>query len=403
MDQCNDTSELDANDSANDRDRIAELEARIAELSAVVARLDADATGRGPAAADETSSRRALLRNAALAATGAVAAAVWLDATPAAALDYPQLQNTVQLTGTPMQVTSKVTNVGAATFAFASGVSLAGAAASPSYPCALGGWSVEPAQPTGVYGYSAVSGGNGVVGQTDGPGATVGVFGTALNGTGVFGDGAVGMSASGTRYGFEMAKADGAAIRLSSTGRLGAARLAPRLRSDAHQVGEIDVDIAGDLWYCAVAGTPGTWRKLAGTTTAGAFHPVVPARLYDSRTPAPGPVAALFTGQTRLVNVAARRDTATGAGVENNYVPAGATAIACNVTVVDTIGAGFLTINPGGITAIGAATVNWSASGQILNNGVTLTLNAQREVTVVAGGDPTAGTHVVLDVTGYYL
>lgn len=384
-------------------DRIAALEAKIAALEATVTQLGAGANTRPSATGDEPSSRRSLLRTAALAAGGAVAGAVVLQSSPAAASPAMDLQNITQVTGIPTQVTCKNSNPGAATFAFASGNGLNGAAASPSYPCALGGWSVEPAQPTGVYGYSAVSGGNGVVGQTDGTGATTGVFGRALNGTGVSGDGAVGISASGTRYGFELAKADGAAIHLASTGYVGAARLAPRLRSDAHQVGEIDVDIAGDLWYCTAAGAPGTWRKLAGTATAGAFHPVVPARVYDSRTPAPGPIAMLFTGQTRLVNVAARRDITTGAGVENNYVPAGATAIACNVTVVDTIGAGFLTINPGGISAVNAATVNWSASGQILNNGVTLTVNGQRELTVIAGGDAGAGTHVVLDVTGYYL
>ena len=393
-------------DSANDVDRIARLEAKIVALESTIARLDQEPVARArPAGADddEPSSRRSLLRTAALAAGGAVAGAVALSSSPAAASPAMDLQNITQTTGVPTQVTCKVTNPGAATFAFASGNGLNGAAAGPSYPCALGGWSVEPAQPTGVYGYSGVSSGNGVVGQTDGPGATAGVFGTAANGSGVVGDGTVGVSASGTRYGFEMSKTDGAAIHLASTGRLGAARIAPRSRVDAHQAGEIDVDVAGDLWYCAVAGTPGTWRKLAGATTAGAFHPVVPARVYDSRTPAPGPIAMLFTGQTRLVNVAARRDITSGAGVENNYVPAGATAIACNVTVVDTLGAGFLTINPGGITSINAATVNWSASGQILNNGVTLTVNAQRELTVIAGGDAVAGTHVVLDVTGYYL
>jgi len=66
------------------------------------------------------------------------------------------------------------------------------------------------------------------------------------------------------------------------------------------------------------------------------------------------------------------------------------------------------TIRPTGIGTLtqpsrgSELTVNWFGSGQILNNGVTLTLNAQRELTIIAGGDTTAGTHIVIDVTGYY-
>ena len=367
-------------------------------------------------------SRRSLLRAAALAATGAVAGTVALDATPAAAAATLELQNTAQLTVSPTQVTCKAANPGAATFAFASGGALIGAAASPSYPCALGGWTAEPAQPTGMYGFSAVAAGMGVVGHVNGPGASVGVRGISEGGTGVIGnsasqigvfgggatigvsgEGVTGVSGSGSRYGLESARADRAALRLAPTGYGGGVRAAPRSRADVHQTGEIDVDAAGDLWYCAAGGTPGTWRKLAGGTTAGAFHPVVPGRAYDSRTPNPGPPRSISVGGSRLVSVAARRDVTTGAVVEADQVPVGATAIACNVTVVDTVDAGFLAINPGGMTEVRAATVNWSASGQILNNGVTLTLNGARELTVVAGGDPGASTHVVIDVTGYYL
>ena len=45
--------------------------------------------------------------------------------------------------------------------------------------------------------------------------------------------------------------------------------------------------------------------------------------------------------------------------------------------------------------------VNWFASGQILNNGLNLTLGGDREVTLVCGGG--GSTHVVVDVTGYFL
>ena len=108
-------------------------------------------------------------------------------------------------------------------------------------------------------------------------------------------------------------------------------------------------------------------------------------------------------GGTRLLSVADRRDLVDRAVLTANFVPAGATAISCNVTVVDTVLSGFLTINPGGNVVVNAATINWSGPGQILNNGMMLTLNANREITVIAGGAPGSSTHFVIDVNGYFL
>ena len=67
------------------------------------------------------------------------------------------------------------------------------------------------------------------------------------------------------------------------------------------------------------------------------------------------------------------------------------------------LGAGFLTVNPGSIGTIAAATINWSSSGLILNNGVALTLGGDRQVTIVPGGSVGSGTDVIIDVTGYFL
>jgi hypothetical protein len=64
--------------------------------------------------------------------------------------------------------------------------------------------------------------------------------------------------------------------------------------------------------------------------------------------------------------------------------------------------AGFLTVNPGGDPTVNAATVNWYATAQVLNNGVTIAVNATREVTVIAGGSDGAATDVVIDITGYF-
>jgi hypothetical protein len=177
----------------------------------------------------------------------------------------------------------------------------------------------------------------------------------------------------------------------------------PPTRTDAHQRGEIDTDASGDLWYCVAAGTPGTWRKLSGATTAGTFHAITPTRVYDSRRaePAPGILAA---GASRTIAVKDGRDIDTGAvdTTKLNIVPAGATAIACNITAVNTVGAsGFLTVNPGGVTTISAASVNWSGT-QVVNNGIVAAINpATLQVTVVCGGTG-ASCNFVLDVTGYW-
>lgn len=177
----------------------------------------------------------------------------------------------------------------------------------------------------------------------------------------------------------------------------------PPTRTDAHQRGEIDTDSAGDLWYCVTAGTPGTWRKLSGATTAGTFHAITPTRVYDSRRAEPAP-GVLATGASRTVSVKDGRNIDTGAvdTTKLNIVPAGATAIACNITAVNTVGAsGFLTVNPGGVTTISAASVNWSGT-QVVNNGIVAAINpATLQVTVVCGGTG-ASCNFVLDVTGYW-
>jgi hypothetical protein len=206
------------------------------------------------------------------------------------------------------------------------------------------------------------------------------------------------------------------ATATASTGGLGASlagSLAPLLlmpagtngapKTGIHAAGELYVDAKGDLYYCRAAGTPGTWVNLLATpatTAAVALHPVSPTRVYDSREAEPDP-GALGTGQTRTISVADGRAISGGAVTVPNLVPPGATAIAYNFTVTNTGGAGFLTLNPGGNTTVTSSAINWSASGQILTTGGLVSINANREVTVIAGGP--GGTDFLLDVVGYYV
>jgi hypothetical protein len=179
-----------------------------------------------------------------------------------------------------------------------------------------------------------------------------------------------------------------------------AASGAPPSTQNSYTRGALVVDNAGALWYCVTSGTPGTWRQLSGATTAGAYHPVTPGRVYDSRCaqPSPGPIAS---GGIRLLSVAAQRNITTGAVTNANFIPANATAVFANVAVVNTVDAGYLTINPGGVTTVSASTINWGTSNQTQSNGVSLTLDNARQVTAIAGGP--GSTDFLIDVFGYWL
>ncbi len=272
------------------------------------------------------------------------------------------------------------------------------------------GLEAESTSGLGVSG-TTTSGNAGVAGYNSG--TKDGVYGSGASGPGVHGvstsnagvlgeaagpgPGVIGRSTGG--YGVAARGALGAVVLIPSQGP-------PSTRSTTATaaIGALDIDTNGDVWLCTVAGAPGTWRKLAGPSTAGAYHPVTPGRVYDSRVADPaGLVGMLSAGTTRTISLADRRNFTTGAVDLANFVPAGSTAVTANVTVVDTVGAGFVTLNPGGTSTAVTAGINWSATGQILNNGQSITLDVNRQVTLVCGGGTGASTHLVVDVTGYYL
>jgi hypothetical protein len=227
----------------------------------------------------------------------------------------------------------------------------------------------------------------GVVGTATSAGTTGvrGVADSTVSGSGGLFSGPNGVTINGTSVTVQMQPA---------------ASGAPSSTQNSYSQGALVVDNAGALWYCVTSGTPGTWRQLSGATTAGAYHPVTPGRVYDSRCaqPSPGP---LSSGGVRLLSVAAQRDITTGAVTNANFIPANATAVFANVAVVNTVDAGYLTINPGGVTTVSASTINWGTSNQTQSNGVSLTLDNARQVTVIAGGP--GSTDFLIDVFGYWL
>ena len=229
---------------------------------------------------------------------------------------------------------------------------------------------------------------------------TIGVVGTATSAgtTGVRGVADSTSSGSGGSFSGPVGATITGSIITTQLG-LSASGPPPSINRTYSQ-GALVVDNAGALWYCVTSGTPGTWRQLSGSTTAGAYHPVTPGRVYDSRCaqPSPGPIAS---GGIRLLSVAAQRNITTGAVTNASFIPANATAVFANVAVVNTVDAGYLTINPGGVTTVSASTINWGTSNQTQSNGVSLTLDNARQVTVIAGGP--GSTDFLIDVFGYWL
>lgn len=345
--------------------RISELEQKVTELTALVARLSAPAvtaTAHGEPVEAPTS-RRGILKVAGAAAAGAAAVAVAGRATPAAADDPNDLTlGSTKTTAGLTQGRLTTPTAGANAFVFQVGSSYPNTGT--FFPAALGGWSGAATMQNGVYGYTEAANGAGVVG-----------LGNVASSVGV------------------RAKGQKAAVLLDPLGTSGPAR------SDAHSTGELIEDVGGNLWLCVADGTPGTWRKLAGPATAGAFHPVAPTRVYDSRQPTPAP-GLLGPNSNRVVSVKDGRNAA-GAVTAPDAVPAGATAIAYNLTVTGATGTNFLAVEPGDSTTFVASAINFYAGTDIANASV-VKVDASRQIKVF-GGDIGGSTHFIIDVVGYYL
>ena len=208
---------------------------------------------------------------------------------------------------------------------------------------------------------------NGIRGDGKGP-EGMGLWGNSdYGGVGVFGGGGIGVQASGSR----------AALQLLPSGA------APRSRGDAHARGEVVHDTNGDVWVCVVAGSPGTWRKLAGPSASGAFQVLgSPVRAYDSR-----------TSDGKLTGGGQRTITLTG-------VPSGSSAATVSLTVTGTTGNGFLALFKDGVAYPGNSNLNWYATGQTIAVTTVSAVSNLSRVVVRAGG--AGSTHVIIDVLGYH-
>ena len=88
-------------------------------------------------------------------------------------------------------------------------------------------------------------------------------------------------------------------------------------------------------------------------------------------------------------------------------IPDSATAVSFNVAAVDTEGRGFIQIYGPGTEAFSTSTVNWTQSGvNIANSGSTMLGEFDGNLGLMAvavGGPAGTRTHIIIDITGYYI
>ena len=135
-------------------------------------------------------------------------------------------------------------------------------------------------------------------------------------------------------------------------------------------------DVAGNVSTCST--TSASYAVVAFTGTA-------PTRVLDTRVPIGAPTAAkLGAGATMTLTVPG--------------LPAGATAVALNVTVTNPTAGSYLSVYPGGAAQPNASNLNYVA-GQTIPNMVVVPVGPGGTVTLFNA----AGlVHVIADLIGYY-
>jgi hypothetical protein len=128
-------------------------------------------------------------------------------------------------------------------------------------------------------------------------------------------------------------------------------------------------------------------KTVSKGTASGAFVPLTPARLLDTRTGGTGPVSARKSVTLQVTG----RGGVPGTGVS---------AVVMNVTATAPTAKGYVSVYPTGRSVPTVSNLNL-VPGQTVPNLVTVQLGTNGRVTIVAGG---AGTvQVIADVAGYYL
>ncbi|MEA3213427.1 MAG: hypothetical protein QOE70_6484 [Chthoniobacter sp.] len=230
----------------------------------------------------------------------------------------------------------------------------------------------------GVFGYSETTAG--VRGYS---GTKEGVFGESGTDTGVYGTGRIGGEFSGQEVNVLLPDQNPALPDPTTTNGI------------AYEAGSLLKQGNQTLWYNVESGSPGKWRELAGPSTAGALHLLMPgARFIDTRRGLGGAMAPFVGDQVRSYNIIA---------LSGGRIPAGATGIVGNITVANATGDGFGQINIVNGFPLGTpSNVNFLA-GNNVNGAFTVALDPAGQVFVrmfIQNGGGTAD--MIFDVTGYY-
>ncbi|MDO8364304.1 MAG: hypothetical protein Q7V88_15540 [Actinomycetota bacterium] len=174
-------------------------------------------------------------------------------------------------------------------------------------------------------------------------------------------------------------------------------RGAPTTDMRYHSYGDVVAQTGANtatLWFCVGSGTPGTWRRLGGSATAGAVSLLpAPVRVYDSRPGQPpllGDKTLLAAGVDRVVNCT----------LNSSGVPTDAAGVLLNVTAVNQSGAGNLSVRANGVGFSGTSNLNWTAAAQTIANAVTSACGAGATIAVRLSG--AVSSNVIVDVVGYF-
>lgn len=221
-------------------------------------------------------------------------------------------------------------------------------------------------------------------------GVATGGMGYGVHGRGDSGYGVVGHSSSGV------------SLYAAGSGRLlqdlAPWTGAPTAGNGSFLRGELLRDAAGEVWICVADGTPGTWRRLpsVGASERGGSVVMLPTpyRVVDTRgqTSASPQISGIRSaGSTTVVGV-------TGTSLPGvTGVPAGATGILTNLTVVSPQGNGFLLAFPDGSPVPTTSNVNFTRD-QVVANSATIGLSRAGAMAFQVRG---SASHVLVDVVGY--
>lgn len=127
-------------------------------------------------------------------------------------------------------------------------------------------------------------------------------------------------------------------------------------------------------------------------TSSSGYTSLTPARLLDTRYGTGAPKGVIGNGQSVTLTIA---------GADGGALPATAgliKAVALNVTVTGTLGAGYITAYPDGTTRPLASNVNFS-TGSTLANMVIVPVGADGKIVLF---NASTGTQLIADVAGYF-